>query len=469
MNNNQIKTVLNALIEFKSSNIDEILSSVFLNQDIATVKIGQYSVSEYTALVKRLFKQFESEINENGLFLPFQYNFANEFGSGNLQSDISNTLANIKSKNINNLNNSLSFISRLVYYQIVNGFWDKSTRKIHKHSEIEINKLNNELQYITQQANENFKSLRQAIGELEHKKDELQKFIQQKNAELQQITNNLQSSNNNNNQIASILNQSTAYSSKIEAILTQQQQNLEKSRKDIEQQHQSLNTQKDSFLKLEEIFKTKFLEIEQSQNKRIQALDGQIEEFNKSLDFVEGKKSFFEERNTYLENLIGREVGASLFETFKQRKEELDKPVERWNIIVIGASILTFIAVLGIFTNGFGLWGDSIPSFSWQQVIINSLKSSPFFFLLFYSISQYNKERNFQEEYAFKSAVALTIKAYADIIQREELKDEMITNSVTSIYKSPITQKTKLSKDENTILETAKELITTALDTYKKK
>ncbi|GAB6009653.1 hypothetical protein [Dysgonomonas reticulitermitis] len=68
-----------------------------------------------------------------------------------------------------------------------------------------------------------------------------------------------------------------------------------------------------------------------------------------------------------------------------------------------------------------------------------------------------------------RASVALTIKAYSDIIQKEELKDEMIVNSVTSIYKSPITQKIKLSKEENAILDTAKDLIATAIDIYKKK
>ena len=36
-----------------------------------------------------------------------------------------------------------------------------------------------------------------------------------------------------------------------------------------------------------------------------------------------------------------------------------------------------------------------------------------------------NKERNFQEEYAFKSAVALTIKAYSDVIKDDKFKDEL--------------------------------------------
>lgn len=187
------------------------------------------------------------------------------------------------------------------------------------------------------------------------------------------------------------------------------------------------------------------------------------------MKFVESKKEYFEERNNYLDELIGREVGASLFETFKQRKRELENPVNKWLWIVIGMAALTFSAILVIFTNAFGYLGDVPTELSTIRLITNSIKTLPFFFLLFYAISQYNKERNFQEEYAFKSAVALTIKAYADIINKEDLKDELILNSVSNIYKSPTIYKTKKTKEDNTIYETAKDLLNTALEVMKRK
>ena len=147
----------------------------------------------------------------------------------------------------------------------------------------------------------------------------------------------------------------------------------------------------------------------------------------------------------------------------------MTKPVNKWLRIVIGMSTLTFVAIIAIFTNGFGLWGEVLKDFTTIQLIINTIKTFPFFFLLFYSISQYNKEQNFQEEYAFKSAVALTIKAYADIVVDEKLKDEMIISSVNAVYKSPTAEKGHNKKESNEILETTKELLGTAVDIVKKK
>jgi hypothetical protein len=290
------------------------------------------------------------------------------------------------------------------------------------------------------------------------KKEELQNLVKQKNQELQQIANNLQTANSNTNQIAQLLNNSTSTNEKINGVLNQQNQNLDTQKKKGETQDAYFKEQSETFTNLESSLDGKIKEVE-----------NQIADFKIQLEFVEGKQEFFEERNNYLDELIGREVGASLFETFKQRKVELEKPVSKWLWIVIAMAVLTFGAILIIFTNAFGYLGDIPSEISTIRLITNSIKTLPFFFLLFYAVAQYNKERNFQEEYAFKSAVALTIKAYSDIIEKDELKDELIVNSVSGIFKSPTIYKSKKTKEDNTIMSTAKDLLNTALEVMKKK
>jgi len=458
MNNNQITEFKTKIAYIQNLNIDSIISEIFINQDIETVKIGRFSIKEYVSTLQRLLKQFIVEIEDNGDFMPYQYNFQNEFGSGDLQSDINNLSNLLTSKNLQNLKNSVSFINRLVYYQIANGFWDKSTRKIHDSSEVKIAELNEGLNISSKIIKDNLENLKAQHEALNTEKKNIQDLITQKRTELQQITNNLQSSNSNTNQISQLLTTSTSTSEKINSLLSQQNQNLENQKKKSETQDSYFIKQKETFTNIENDLRDK-----------VKKLNDQIVEFDSKLEFVENKKAFFEERNNYLNELIGREVGASLFETFKQRKNELEKPVSKWLWIVIGMSVLTFLAVLTIFTNGFGYFGTIHTDFSPTLLITNSIKTLPFFFLLFYSISQYNKERSFQEEYAFKSAVALTIKAYSDIIQKADLKDELIINSVNGIYKSPTIYKSRKLKDDNSILETAKGLLTTALDVLKKR
>ncbi len=458
MNTNQISDLETRIKNIEQLEIETLVATIFKDQDIESIKIGQFSVPEYVSTVKRLLKQFKSEFEENGHFLPFQYNYQNEFGSGNLQSDWQNLASQIGAKQQANLNSSVGFINRLVYYQIANGFWDKSTRKIHKPNEIKIVELKDQLDFIGKQLKEYGGNYKNLIDELAIKKEEMQNLVKQKNQELQQIANNLQTANSNTNQIAQLLNNSTSTNEKINGVLNQQNQNLETQKKKGE-------TQDTYFKKQSETFNT----LETSLNEKIKEVENQIADFTKQLEFVEGKREFFEERNNYLDELIGREVGASLFETFKQRKGELERPVNKWLWIVIAMAILTFGAILIIFTNAFGFLGDVPSEISTIRLITNSIKTLPFFFLLFYAVAQYNKERNFQEEYAFKSAVALTIKAYSDIIKKDELKDELIVTSVSGIFKSPTIYKTKKTKEDNTIMSTAKDLLNTALEVMKKK
>lgn len=457
METNQILDLNTRIENIHKLDIDSFIAEIFKEQDISSIKIGQFSIDDYVSTLKRLLKQFNSEFEENGKYLPFQYNFHNEFGNGNLQSDIQSIINQLNQKNHTGLNSSVTFINRLVFYQIANGFWDKST-KVHKANEIKLIELNDKLSFSSKQLSENFESLKKQKEFLSVEKKKLQEFIAQKNQELQQVANNLQSSNSNTNQINQLLTNSTSTNEKINSLLSQQTQNLDNQKKKSETQDTYFTKQKEIFDNLEKVL-----------NEKTKKLETQIADFTEKLEFVESKKAFFEERNNYLNELIGREVGASLFETFKQRKKELINPVGKWLWIVIGMSVLTFIAILAIFTNGFGLLGVVYTDFTPTLLITNTIKTLPFFFLLFYSISQYNKERNFQEEYAFKSAVALTIKAYADIIQKEDLKDELIMNSVSGIYKSPTIYKTKKTKDDNSMLDTAKDLLTTALDVLKKK
>jgi hypothetical protein len=192
---------------------------------------------------------------------------------------------------------------------------------------------------------------------------------------------------------------------------------------------------------------------------KYEEIDKRYDDFEQKLKIVEDKTGFFEERNNYLNELISREVGASLFKTFNQRKNEISLSLKIWQISVWVAAVIAILVIMAIFTNFFGYFGVANHTFSWQEIIVNGIKSSPAIFLLYYTISQYNKERNFQEEYAFKSAAALTIKAYADILKDDAKKDELILRSVSGVYRSPIINKYDTKSDLNSLTDLAKEFI----------
>lgn len=156
------------------------------------------------------------------------------------------------------------------------------------------------------------------------------------------------------------------------------------------------------------------------------------ERSNHFAKYLEENKKELDKNSKYLDTLIPGSVGASLFGTFKYRKDELIKSVRFWVITTLFAAGGTFYYITLLFGN------TNYNSMVWQEYVANTIKLSPFFIFLFFCIRQYQRERNFQEEYAFKSAVALTIDAYSKQIGDQDKRDNMIIESVVKVYDSPI-------------------------------
>lgn len=453
----QSKSVSAQIENLLKSDIEKKIAGFYKDQsEIDKIQISRLSIGDFIALTKRILMQIDKEINsENRFVLPFTHNVL-EVGQLNLDQAISTLNSQISS---NQLSSAEHYLFWLTQYALNNGFYDRAKYKIHPIETLKINEQKDKLDLL----NENFNNLNDSykilVKNLESSKNDIESYYQQKQNELQSISSNLSTSTSNNNQINDLLNQSNINNTKILAVLEQiekEKTRVEKINSDTQSKFEELTTSYNSVLK----------ELQDSDV----LYKSKNDDFTKRLSFVEGRTDYFNERNEYLDNLIGREVGASLFETFKQRKTELNKPLSfwRWAVMILGG--LTFVIVLGIFTNFFGLFGEIQTTFSWELIVVNAVKSTPFFFLLYYAISQYNKERNFQEEYAFKSASALTIKAYADILNENNNKDQLILKAVYNVYRSPTYTKNRNSskKDINSITDLLSQAVDKASEILKK-
>ena len=114
--------------------IEELdITNIVLNFNVT--KVGLYNIEVFDSLSNRVIKQLVEELqNGIGIFLPTQYNYQNEFGSGNLETDLQNFITYIQ--NVQYYTNCESILNRLVYYQVANGFWDKGQRKIYPTNEV---------------------------------------------------------------------------------------------------------------------------------------------------------------------------------------------------------------------------------------------------------------------------------------------------------------------------------------------
>lgn len=432
MDPQQYNEVISHINSYEDIDLKKLIAEQHAGQDLRNIKFGSYNATQFYQLSNRMIKQFKSEFDDgNYVIFPFQYNYQNEFGNGNLINDFANLLTNIRNKNFPS---AVSPLNRLIYYQITNGFWDKSRAHIHSLRGLQVTALEEKLKILSEQLDENLQFFERLKEDTQDKYEELEKFKLNKEQEFTQISINLSLANKETNQISELLNNSISTNEKITALMEKGSEKLYELQEDTE------------------IYDARFKEKQTALSELIDKISTELSEFNDKNDAfkeilsdVESKKAFFDERNRYLTDLIGREVGVSLFETFRQRKSELKPSVNFWTKAVFFMSLITIIGIYAIFSNMFGMLPDEayLPENPWIIFTLKGLKTLPLFILLYFTVHQYSQERHYKEEYAFKSAVALTIKAYADLILDNTKKDEMILNSVQNVYATPSQQKTK--------------------------
>ncbi|EME2005940.1 hypothetical protein VWW00_004369, partial [Cronobacter sakazakii] len=330
----------------------------------------------------------------NYVTLPFSYNFSGEIGSGNLQSDLSNMNAYISSANYTN---SLSYVYRLANYQRVNGFWELNTRRAFKKTERKLQEEYELLEMKKSLIELRILELDGFVGKVADAEVRVNTFLEESQSQIKTYEALLQNLVSQNDSINNMFNSATGVVEKINSQLALAENKNSSIDKIFDDSEKALDAIK---LNISQ-YKDEYGEI----SKKLNVLNSS---FDEKLTFVADKESYFKERNDYLDALIGREVGASLFETFKQRKNELAPSVNFWKFAVPVLAISTVLWIFFLFHLSEG------QAMDYKLIIINSIKALPAIGLLLFGIAQYSKERNFQEEYAFKSAVALTLKAYAE-------------------------------------------------------
>lgn len=132
---------------------------------------------------------------------------------------------------------------------------------------------------------------------------------------------------------------------------------------------------------------------------------------------------------------------------FDSRKKSLAKSVKIWAIIVATSILLLSATLIYIFQNNF----LHLPSDNPVLLFLYRISlTSPLLYLVFFSISQYSRERNILERYAFKAATGLSLNSYVLILnnqfsteknknQEENEKKilDFVISSMRGIYEEP--------------------------------
>ena len=441
MNKAQIDQVKIHIEAYYALGLSNILAQQHSHiSDLSNVQIGEYTAQEFLSASNKVFNQFKEEIDTVfAKALPYSYQFQNEYGGADLNQDLAGYLQNINNRNFPA---AVLHLNRLIHYQAINGFWEKSKRKYFRSSEVSVQQDKERIELVSNHLEATSQRLETLLKVLETSKDDLDSFTSVKRSELSEIEALVTASRNHSSEITNLQSQAAVLIEKINSLLQASEEKKADSDQLLIETRAQLQT-----------LKTTFENLEQNILEQKNDFETLKQDFKSKLTFVESKHAYFEQRNQYLDDLIGREVGASLFETFKQRKTELTDSIKFWKWSIPTIALVSAFWIVYLF------WGTDPASISWQLLLINSIKTLPVLGLFFFTISQYTKERNFQEEYAFKSAVALTVNSYAEQLKETTNQDKLIMDSVQTIYMPPSKQKVDQQKDGASSIQNLKEMI----------
>ena len=148
--------------------------------------------------------------------------------------------------------------------------------------------------------------------------------------------------------------------------------------------------------------------------------------------------------------LITPAIAGSLSEAFRQRRDSLYRGRMTWLLacLVLGGfaafSTFDFVhTVSSAIVSSKGSQQQDQGVSLWAIVAIRTVALLPLFAAFGFSFAQYKKERDFEEEYAHKAAVANSLPNYGDLAREPGVRDRIVTAATSVIFISPSEQARK--------------------------
>lgn len=428
MNISQKQTILTEIETMLSFDFDSLIISQFPeNTDFNSIMFGKYPVLEFKALYYKTIQQLKAEVeNGLGLLLPNQEDFHNDYGQVLLGRDLHNLYSYLQ--NIANKEAAAELLDKLIYYQIRQGFWDRSSVKLHDVNIDKINTAQQQLELVQKNLTENLQKFEELKKLFETKQDEVNAFFTIKKEEMAEINRLLAEATTSNTRITELVSAATNKDTEISGVLKNVTDKLATITENI-------TAYQASFTTIETEAATLKQQLETTTSTALQNLD----KSKQGVEFIDSKRE-------EIVRLTGMAADGSLGSKFDQRQNTLAGGLSFWKWGVPIVTIISILWVIVVFT-----WLSAHTDNIWINLLVNLLKTTPAFILMGFVFSQYGKERNLQEEYAFKSAVAMTLTAYSSMLEKRDddsnkTRQEMLLKSIQQVYMQPRIHSEKTDK-----------------------
>lgn len=448
MNANQRQSILDAIVEFEKADFETPFKNKYKDTEtFDSIVIADYSIAELFAMAKRSVSQLKEFLeNGNWQIIPSDNIQIPMYGSITLRNVIINTTNYLNSASYDH---AASQIKPLVYFEMMCGFWDQPKRIELGIRESSLKTLEQRAELTMTHIDAREDKVELLIDALESKKSEIEKLINTKRQELETLKNNQSESNNI---LKDIQGASKSATSELSTIVTNNKKvqtildELETAQRKVEEQIKTSNTHiTDSKSALDDFNSDAASKIAQIKSD-YESVSNNAEEVRKMMGYI---------------------ADGTLSHSFNKRKDDLSKQIIKW---FWASMIITILAIAWVCVVFFCLSANT--GSEWADILINGIKSSPLFLLLGFSISQYQKERNLMEEYAFRESVAVTLTAYLEQMPEkgDEDKRKMLISTVEQLYTKPVIANKEYgllkfdSKDLSETSKTLKELVEALLN-----
>ena len=398
MNTQQVENLKQTLTRLEKLDIKEALAKQFPTQDLNGLSFSGMTATQLLSLTERMRVQLLAELEgSNAQFLPpaFHWQTATQ-GMATRPIDVTINGLEQHLKN-HQWDPAVQQLELAIGYQIACGFWSHGERKLHSVSGLRQKEIFTDLETKSLQLSEAVqkavKTNEQLTGELQRCRNEapaMEKIAQEARGKAQEIT--------------TLLQQASAHQATLQQLVTTQNQNLQSAKAELKA----------------------LAETKADLEKKLKVAQDQIA-------VSEAKLKFMQEKETFVNELAGTAAAGVLGQKFEARKQELGRVSAWW----LGGMVFALVVA------GAWVWFTHSNFHSnnvsvWRELASNFGLLLPALFLLLFVAAQYLKERHFQEEYAFRSAVAMTLKAFADeMVDGSTDRTKLLSETIQRLYQLP--------------------------------
>jgi len=190
-------------------------------------------------------------------------------------------------------------------------------------------------------------------------------------------------------------------------------------------------------------------------------VQNKINQINEELTSIINKKAEIEQLKTNVESLIKPGVAGSLSKSFSDRKQALEKKENKWfwaslitAVVAVAATVIIVLSIVGFFEGASQTTEQAEAGKNvilWSTLALRLGILLPIYSVFGLAFTQYTKERNLEEEYAHRSAVATSLPNYGDLAVDEKVKDQILSEASKVIFNSPTKHSSKQSENSSVI------------------